>query len=350
VAVVTTFVRRTLAAAALTSLLASGATAQTGVADFYKGKTVTIVIGTSPGGGYDLYARLIGRHLGKHIPGNPTIVAANRPGAASNVAAAHIYNVAPKDGTVIGAIFMGAVVDPLFSGRSRATHDPSRFNYIGNANSDVYVCFVRSDAPVKKFTDALATELVMAASSPGGSTYDFPAFLNNVLGTKFKVVSGYPGSREITMAIEKGEAQGGCGNTWSSNAVHHREWFATGFLKVLVQEDSHGHPDLNKAGVPLVAAFATTPEQRRILDLFYSQTAFGRPYVVAPEVPQDRIAALRKAFMDTLRDPELLAEARAMQLDIAPTPGEELQTLVQKIYSAPPDVVQQVRQALAPAP
>jgi len=326
--------------------LATAAHGQDAVAQFYKGQTVTIIVGSSAGGGYDLYGRMIARHLGRHIPGNPTVAVRNMPGAASNLAAGHVYSVAPKDGSVIGAIFMGAVVEPLFGGKARATHDPVRFNYIGNANRDTYMCIVRGDAPVKAFADAFERDLIMGGTAEGASTRDFPVMLKNLLGVKFKIVAGYTGSREINLAIERGEVQGGCGQTWSSVAATYPAWFRDGTVKVLAQEDSEGHPDLNRQGVPRTLDFARTAEQRAILELVYSQSRFGRPYVVAPEVPPERVAALRRAFMSAMRDPELVAEAEKIKLDVFAISGDALQTLIGRLYATPADIVEKARQAL----
>ncbi len=316
------------------------------VAAFYRGKTITIIVGSSPGGGYDLYSRLIARFMGRHVPGNPAITVQNMPGAASNVAAANVYNLAAKDGTVIGAIFMGAVVDPLFGDIKRRTHDTARFQYIGNANVDAYVCLVRGDAPVKSLADAFDRELIVGGSADGASTRDFPSMLRNLLGVKFKIVAGYPGTREINLALEKGEIQGACGETWSSVAATYPAWFSSGLVKPLVQEANVGYPELDRLGVPLTRQFAKTDEQRQILELVYSQAAFGRPYVVAPDVPADRVAALRKAFMETMTDPDLVAEAKKINVDIAPTRGEELQALIAKLYATPRDIVDRARAAL----
>jgi tripartite-type tricarboxylate transporter receptor subunit TctC len=335
------------AAAALLWLGSAPGAAQEDIARFYRGKTVSIIVGSAAGGGYDLYARLIGRHLSKHIPGNPVVVVSNMPGAASNVLASHIYNVAPKDGTVIGAIFMGAVVEPLFGQKTRATHDTSRFNYIGNANKDVYVCLVRDDAPVKTFAEALEKELVVGGTAEGASTRDYAVLLKNLLGARFKIVAGYAGSREINLALERGEVQGGCGQSWSSVAAIYPSWFSDGKVKVLVQEDSEGYPELNKQGVPLTRAFARNEEQARILDLIYSQATFGRPYVVAPEVPKERVAALRRAFMATMQDADLVGEAERMQLDITPVAGEDLQAMIARLYATPKDILDKAKQALA---
>ena len=344
---------RHLAAAAIAAGLAGGAAqaqAPDSVAGFYRGRNVTLLIGSSPGGGYDLYGRLIARFIGRHIPSNPQVIVQNMPGAASNVAAAYVYNVAPKDGTVMGAIFMGAVVDPLFGEAKRSTPDTAKFNYIGNANSDAYVCLIRTDAGVNSLSDVFDKEIVMGASAEGASTRDFPSLLKNLLGVKFKIVAGYPGTREINLAIEKGEVQGGCGETWSSVAATYPAWFRDKLVKPLVQESNVGYPELDRMGVPLSKEFAKTAEQKQILDLVYSQTTFGRPYVVAPGVPQERVDALRKAFMATMADPDLVAEAKRINLDIAPIPGEELQVLIAKLYATPQDVVDKAKAALVYKP
>ena len=339
--------RRAIGAALALTTLVGVAQAQDQMAAFYKGRNVSIIIGSSPGGGYDLYGRLISRYISRHIPGNPTIVVSNMPGAASNIAASHVYNVAPKDGTVIGALFMGAVVDPLFGDVKRQTHDMSKFNYIGNANSDAYVCLVRTDAPVKTFADAFDKELIMGASAEGASTRDFPALLRNLLGAKFKIVAGYPGTREINLALEKGEVQGACGETWSSVAATYPTWFKDNLVKPLVQESNVGYPQLDKMGVPLARDFAKTDEQKQLLELIYSQTTFGRPYVVAPGVPDDRVAMLRKAFMNTMHDPDLVAEAQRINLDIDPIAGEELQKIIAKLYATPQAMLDKAKAAIA---
>lgn len=325
---------------------AGAAGAQDALESFYRGRTVTIVVGSSPGGGYDLYGRLLARFMGRHIPGNPTVVVQNMPGAGSNVAAAYIYNVAPKDGTVIGAIFAGAVIDPLIGDVKRATHDTSKFNFIGNVNSDAYVCLVRADAPVKRMAEAFDRELIVGASAEGASTRDYPTMLKNLLGVKFSIVAGYPGTREINLALEKGEVQGACGETWSSVTATYPAWFRDGLVKPLVQESTVGYPELDKMGIPLTLDFAKSDEQRAILSLVYTQATTGRPYVVAPGVPAERVAALRQAFMQAMNDPELVAEAKRQKVDIGPMSGEDLQALVTKIYATPPDIVEKAKAAL----
>jgi tripartite-type tricarboxylate transporter receptor subunit TctC len=284
----------------------SPALGQESVAQFYKGKQITVIVGSSPGGGYDIYARLLARHMGKYIPGNPSLVVSNMPGAASNTSVAHVYNVAPKDGTVIGAPQNSAIMDALFDnllGNARGLrHDATKLIHIGSATTDHYVCIARSDAPVKTFKDALSQELLIGASQPGTSTRDFPAMLNNLTGAKIRQVSGYPGTREITLAIEKNEVQGLCGFSWSSFKAQRLDWINSGFIRVIVQEHDKGNPEINKMGVPLAVDFATSPENRKIMELVYSSETFGRPYMLAPGVPADRVATLRKAFLETMKD------------------------------------------------
>ena len=248
-------VRSVIVAAACMLTAVQGVAAQDQVEPFYKGKQISLVVGSSPGGGYDTYARLLARHFGDAIPGNPAIVVQNMSGAGSNRAAGYIYSVAPKDGTAIGAIFPGAVLQPLLS-EVPVPHDPSKLIYVGSANSDVYVCFVRADAPVKTFKDMFTQELIVGASNPGATTYDLPLLLNNIIGTKFRIVTGYPGSREISLALERGEVQGVCGIGWTGIETLHPNWFSTGMIKVLVQLSIAGHPDLNKKQIPRAIDFA----------------------------------------------------------------------------------------------
>lgn len=337
--------RTALGVALAAALGAIPAVAADDVAGFYAGKNVSLIIGSSPGGGYDAYGRLIARHLGDHIPGKPTILPVNMPGAGSARAIEYLETTAPKDGTAIAAIFPGAVLEPLI-GEVPMRHDPSKLNFLGSANNDVFLCVIRADAPVKSFGDAFSKEAILAASAEGGSSRDFPVMLNNVLGTKFRLVSGYPGSREMTLAIQEGEVQGECGLGWSSVSVQHPDWISgRASVKILVQESSNGRPEL-QGKVPLTIDFAKTEEQRQILELVYSQEIFSRPYVAAPEVPAVRVAALRQAFLETVRDPKLRADAAKMRLDVDAMSGAEVQRLVAKIYATPPRIVADAKQAL----
>ena len=332
------------------ALAAASAWAQESVAQFYKGRQITIIVGASAGGGYDIYARLLARHMPKHIPGNPGLVVANMPGAGSNTAAAHLFNVAPRDGTSIGALQNSAVMDALFDallGSARQLrHDATKFVHLGSATTDHYVCIARADAPVKSFKDALTQELLIGASHPGTSTRDYPAMLNNLTGAKIRQVAGYPGTREITLAIEKNEVQGLCGFSWSSLKAQRPDWIKSSFIRVIVQEHDKGNPEINRMGVPLAVEFATSAENRRIMELVYSAQTFGRPYMLSPGVPAERVAALRRAFLETMRDPDLTSDAERIGLAIDPISGEELQGLAANIFATPRDLVEKTKQAL----
>jgi tripartite-type tricarboxylate transporter receptor subunit TctC len=340
---------RTALAAAFLVAGTLGAFAQDDVENFYRGKQVSVVVGSSPGGGYDTYARLLARHFGDQIPGRPTIVVQNMSGAGSNRAAGYIYSVAPKDGTAIGAVFPGAILQPLLS-EVPVPHDPSRLVYLGSANSDVYVCFVRGDAAVKTFKDMFNRDLIVGASNPGATTYDLPLLLNKVIGTHFRIVTGYPGSREISVALERGEVQGVCGLGWTGIETLHPDWFSSGRIKVLVQLSTRGHADLNSRGIPRAADFARDDDERKVIELVFSQGIFGRPYVLPPETPPERVATLRQAFTAALNSEALRAEADKMHLDVDPIAGDELQVLVAGLYATPKHLVERARQALAAKP
>lgn len=331
--------------AAVTLPVATVAQAQNSVEQFYKGKTINITIGSSAGGGYDTYARTLGRHLSKYIPGNPIIVPQNMPGAGGNKAAGYIYTVAPKDGTAIGALFPGGVVAPLL-GDAAIQHDPAKLIYLGSMNSDVYTCVTRTDAPTKSFKDALTTETIVGASNEGGTTRDMPALSNNVLGTKFRIVTGYSGTREIALAVERNEIHGLCGYGYTSLLTVTPNWLPSNTVRVLVQENVKGAPDLNKQGVPRTLDFAKSEEDRQVMELVYSQGVFGRPYVLPPGVPADRVAALRKAFTAALNDKDLQAEARKIRLDLEPLSGEEVQSMVTRLFAMPKSIVTRAKQSL----
>jgi tripartite-type tricarboxylate transporter receptor subunit TctC len=236
-------------------LAVNTAPAQDAVEAFYRGKAVTIVVGSAVGGGFDAYARLMGRHLARFIPGNPTVIVQNIPGAGSNKAASYVALQAPKDGTVIGAVQAIAVTQPLVSDQP-LPHDPSKLVMLGSANRSVFFCVVRSDAPVKSFQDTFEREAIIGTSSEGATLRDYPIFLINVLGVKLRVIGGYAGSREIMIAMERNEVQGMCGMDWSSFQTQQRDWISNGFARLLAQEDLNGHPIMNKMGVPLTISFA----------------------------------------------------------------------------------------------
>jgi tripartite-type tricarboxylate transporter receptor subunit TctC len=337
------------ASVALALLPASPAPAQDAVAQFYRGKQINLYIGTSAGGGYDTYARLLARRFGSFIPGNPAVVPQNMPGAGSNKLAAFLYSIAPKDGTAVGAIFSGAILQPLI-GDAPAQHDPSKFVYLGTANNEVFICITRADAPAKSLQETFTRELIVGATNEGGSTRDFTAMLDNVLGTRLRIVTGYAGSNEIMLAIERNEVQGTCGVGWSSVAAQHPHWLETGFAKIIAQLATKGHPSMDKMGVPVAIDFAKSPEDRQVMELIYSQLVFGRPYVLPPGTPPERVAALRRAFMAALRDPDTIAEAKKMNLDLDALSGEDVQAEVAKAFAMPARIVERARQALVYRP
>ena len=337
---------RTIAIVALTTLgISAPVQAQETVEQFFKGKTVSIYVGSSAGGGYDTYARLLSRHLGNHIPGRPNIVVQNMPGAGSNKAAGFIFAVAPKDGTAIGAIFPGAILQPLI-GEGAVQHQPSKFVYLGSANSDVYHCFARTDAPAKTFRDALQTEVILGASNEGGTTRDLPAMMNNLAGSKYKIVTGYAGSKEIGLAVERNEVHGACGIGWTGFTTLYPHWFEKKLVNMTLQLSVKGHPELTKMGVPLATEFAKPGEDRQAMELVLSQGLFGRPYVLPPETPPDRAEALRKAFVAALADPALLAEARKARLDVEAINGADLQAKIAELYALPKSVVEKAKQSM----
>ena len=334
--------------ASLAGAAATNALAQDSVADFFRGRQISIIVGSSAGGGYDTYTRMIARHMGRHVPGNPGFIVSNQPGAGGNVLANQLATIGPKDGTVIGAPQSGVILEPLL-GSIPVKHEPAKFHYLGSANNDVYICIARADAPATTFKDALDKELIMAASN-ASSTADYAQILANVIGARYRIVMGYAGSREIALAIDKGEAQGACGLAWPSISVTQGDWFKEGPVKsrmrVILQTHATGHPELNAAGVPLAISFARNDEQRAILNLFFSQSQFGRPYILPSETPPERVAALRKAFAATMADAEFRAEAAKLRLDVDAVPGEVVQKVVSEIYAAPPELIAKTKQAL----
>jgi tripartite-type tricarboxylate transporter receptor subunit TctC len=338
----------TAAVIALALPLIPAAGAQS-VADFYRGKSIDLDIGYSVGGGYDLYARLIARRLGGHIPGNPTIVPKNMEGAGSLRLANYLYAAAPNDGSVIGATSRGAAFDPLF-GETGARFDASKFSWIGSANSEVSVCVALTSSGITKFDDLYTTPLTVGSTGAADDTYQFPALVNAVLGTKFKIVTGYPGGNDVTLALERGEVQGRCGWSWSSIKTTRFNWVRNKRIVVLVQMALSKHPDL--ADVPLIMDLAKTDdpaktlEQQQIFKMIFARQTMGRPYLAPPGVPADRLAALRQGFMDTMTDPEFLAEAEANKFEINPVNGADLEALVKEVYRAPPAIAQKAAAAV----
>lgn len=312
-------------------------------AEFYQGKVVKIVVGYSTGGGYDLYARTLANHIGRHIPGNPRVVVENMPGAGSLVAANWLATAAPKDGTVIATFARGLPQEQLV-GNPDVQFKSRELNWIGSMNEEVSVCVARSDAAVKTFQDVFNTELIVGGTGSGADTDVFPNFLNTVLGTKFKVISGYPGGNDINLALERGEVDGRCGWSWSSVVSTRGHWLQEKYVNVLVQMALNKHPDM--PDVPLVLEFAPDEESRQVMELLYVRQAMGRPYAAPQDVPAERVAALRKAFEATLKDPQFLAEAEKAQMEIVPVFGEQLQQMVIRMFNASPELIERFKVAM----
>ena len=312
------------------------------VADFYKGKTITLYIGYSAGGGYDTYARTIGRVIGRHIPGNPKVIAKNKPGAGSLKLTNELYNSLPKDGTVIGTFGRGMVMEPLF-GNKKARFDPSKFTWLGSANNEVSVCIAWHESPIQTLNDFLTMPMIVGGTGPGADTDVFPKVLNNIIGTKLRLVTGYPGGNDINLAIERGEVQGRCGYSWSSLKSRFPKWLTGKKVQILLQMSTAKHPDL--PDVPFVMDLAKTDRDRKVLELIFARQAWGRPFVAPPGVPADRAKALQAAFMATMKDADFLADAKKQKLEIAPISGEKINQLIAALYASPKDLVEAAKEA-----
>jgi tripartite-type tricarboxylate transporter receptor subunit TctC len=316
---------------------------EAGLKDFYAGRQMELIIASAPGGNYDAYARLIARHMGKYIPGEPTMVAKNMPGAGGARATGYIYNVAPKDGSSFAAVFPGGLVEPLFSPAKADQYDPTKLFYLGSANNEVGICMMWNTSPVKTMEQALAQESVIGATAAGSPSRDFAAALINVLGVKTKVVTGYEGSKDLLLAMERGEIQGICGHLWSTVVAQNMDWVRDKKVSFWGQMSVKSHPDL--ADVPQVSTYAKTDEQKQILDLIFGQLLFGRPYIAPPGMVAGRGEALRAAFAATVKDAGFKAEAGRAKLELQPVSGEEVESMIKRMYRADPKLVAAAAQA-----
>ena len=319
-----------------------------GASDFYAGKQIVFLIGGNPGGGYDLYARALSRHMGKHIPGHPGFIVRNQPGAGSGTAAAYLASVAPKDGSIIGAIYPGVIVAPLLDGKAQGLFDPQAFKYLGSADSGTRVCITYVDSKIKTFDDARKSKAIMGASAAGGSTRDYAYMNANAAGAKFEVVSGYKGTVDIFLAMERGEVDGMCGLDWSSLKSQRPDWLRDKKLNIILQNGAENDPELDKLGAPGVWKYVEKEEDRKAIEMIVSQQVFGRPYLAPPGISPGRLKILRDAFSATVTDPEFMADAEKLHLDVTPSSGEKVQAVVEKLYSAPKSVVERARQLISP--
>ncbi|MCZ6448983.1 MAG: hypothetical protein O6831_12195 [Alphaproteobacteria bacterium] len=320
--------------------LASDASAQS-VAKFYKGKKIRMVVGSTAGGGYGTYARVLGNYMTNYIPGKPRILVQFRPGAGSVVATNWLYNVGPRDGTAMASIQRAIPMLPLL-GQRGPKYDALKFNWIGSLNNEVSICVSWHTSGIKTIQDVMKKELIIGGAGPN-DTEQFPSALNNILGTKFKIISGYSGTG-ITLAMERGEVYGRCGWSWTSFNNQRPTWLKEKKVNILIQLTLKGLPEIGN--VPVVIDLAKNPKDKAVLELIFARQALGRPYVMPPDVPADRLAAIRKAFMATARDPKFVAQMKKLRFNVSPVSGEEMQNIIIKIYKTPPDIVALTKDAI----
>jgi tripartite-type tricarboxylate transporter receptor subunit TctC len=340
--------RRLLPLAAVLALLAaspaSPAAAQP-AADFYRGRQVTMIIGSSSGGGYDTQGRLVARHLGRKILGNPTIVVQNMPGAGSIPATNHLYNVVPRDGSVFALLQREMLIASLISPQN-VRFDISKFNWIGSISSETGIVVAWHSSPLQTAADLFKTEMVIGGTGPMNDTETTPRLLNALIGTKFKIVSGYPGTTEVLLAMERGEVMGLGDWSWSNIKASKMDMLQEGKIRLLMQGALEKSADL--PNVPFMLDYAKTPEDRRLIEFLLAPKAVARPLAVPPGVPADRVTALRDAFMALKTDPEFIRDVEKTKLDVSLTPGAEVGRIIQFIGSVPKAETDRVMSLISP--
>ena len=324
--------------------LALAATADRAQAQsFYEGKTINLLIGYGPGAGYDAYGRLMARHMGRHIPGNPSIIPQNMPGAGSIKAAGYIYSVAPKDGTAIGIIATAAALDPLYTG-NKTLFDPARFTWIGNLDETIGTCAVWHTTGIKTLEDMRTRETLFGGSGPAAINSQHAAALKNLLGLKIKLIQGYNGALATRLVMPRGEIEAGCGFALSSLQAQHTADYRDKRLVPVVQLAIDKHPELE--GVTHVYDYAKTPQMRQVFDLVFGSHVLGRPFVAPPDMPADRVKVLQAAFDATMKDPEFIADAAKQKLEVEPVPGDRLAAILKSIYATPKPIIDRIAKIL----
>lgn len=312
--------------------------------EFYTGKTVTLVVGSETGGGFDIYGRTLARHLGRFIPGHPNIIVQNMPGAGGGRAATYVYSVAPKDGTAIGGIQPGTIVNTLLSGAGQGNYDPSKFVYIGSADSGARLCVTALKSKIRTFDDTVARKTVLGGSQAGSSTVDYGFLIKNTTRAQFDVVSGYKNTGEITLAMERGEVDGVCGWDWSSLRAQQPDYASK--FNLILQTAIGTNAELAKMGVPDIDKYYRDEEARKIAEFVLAQQIFGRPYLLPPGTPAAQTAMLRKAFDHVMRDDQFLADAQKMRLQLAPASGAEVQEAVGHFFATSASLVERAKEAM----
>jgi tripartite-type tricarboxylate transporter receptor subunit TctC len=337
--------RNALAGALILGFLVSPAGADP-VADFYKGKQIRFIIRAGVGGTYDLYARLLGRHMGAHIPGNPTILPINMSGGGGIKAAMYVAEVAPKDGTILTIVSQGLAADQGLGLNPSLQADLREFNWVGNMSSAGQVVVTWHTSPTRTLADAIKRPTVIGLTGAGSISVQLGAVLNNVIGTRFKLVVGYPDGNDVNLAMERGEVEGRCSSPWPSYLAATPHYVTDRLINPIVQVGLEKEPDL--PDVPLLRDLAKTPQERQVLDFMSTAVAIGRPIATTPGVPVDRVAALRKAFDETLRDPAFVADAEKQRLEIRPMSGDALADLIKQVIETPADLRERVKLAIQP--
>ncbi len=309
--------------------------------DFYKGKRLRMVIGYSAGGGYDAYARILARFIGKHIPGQPSVVAQNMPGAGSLLATNWLYNVAPRDGSVIAAINRGIPFEPLVGGQG-IQFDPLQFGWVGSLGKEVNVTIAWHTSKTKNAQDLFTLGLVVGGTGSGADSAIYPALMNNLLGAKIKLIAGYPGGNDVNLALERGEVEGRPSPSWSSLRVARPDWVRDRKIIPIWQLSLSKHRDL--ADVPLAIDFAKTPQDRQIMEFFFARQEMSRPFLTAPDVAAERLNALRNAFMATARDPEFVEATKDQDVELDPISGAEIDALLKRVFATPREVIERATQ------
>ena len=328
----------------LTVLDIMPARAADAVADFYKGRTVQVLVGFGPGGGYDLYARTLARYLGRHIPGNPTMVPQNMPGAGGIKAMNYLYNVARKDGTVIGTFARGLPIEPLLGHAQGTQFDATKFGWVGSISNEVSVCAFWGTSGIKTWKDFQTKPTTLGASAAGADSEIFPTVLRNLFHLPTRVLTGFSnGGADINLGMERGEVTGRCGWSWSSLLSQSKSLLDGKKINIVLQLALQKHDDL--PDVPSVMDLPTTPQNKAALKLIVSRQSIARPFAAPPGLPPERLMALRVAFDATMKDPQFLAEAKRLELEVRPVSGVEVEKLIKEIYATPPDVVKLAAQA-----
>jgi tripartite-type tricarboxylate transporter receptor subunit TctC len=334
-------VRGAILALVTGALSVSTAARAQSVQDFYKGKTISMVVSSSAGGGYDTLSRAIARHLGKHIPGNPQVVVRNMPGAGGIVATSYLYKVAPRDGSVIGGLQNNTPFEPLF-GTKEADYDPRKLNWLGTPSVETGLLIIWHTAKIKTIQDAMKMEMTAGASGANSTPSFYARLLNELLGTKIKVIAGFPGQNEAYLAMERGEIDPYGVTFWSSLTSTKQNWLRDKKIRILVQYGPEKEPALGD--VPYGPDLVKNDEDRQLFEAAYAPLTVGRPFVAPPELPADRLAALRKAMLETFKDKDFIAEATKLKLEVdKPTSGEQVQARIARVYEMPQKIVDRLR-------